>query len=93
MKAHRTALTSLDLTDFNTSGVTNTKSMFEGCTALKTIYATNSFTTVNLPNLNSLNMFNNCPNLVGGNGTHVTNTYKTYARIDKPDQKGYFTQG
>lgn len=87
------ALTFLDLTDFNTSSVTNTISMFERCTALKTIYATNSFTTANVPNLKSLSMFSNCPKLVGGNGTHVTDTYKTYARIDKPGQKGYFTQG
>ena len=89
-----TALTTLDLSDFNTSSVTNTESMFDGCGNLTTIYATNSFTTVNVPNLKSVYMFTGCSNLVGGNGTHYSNskTYKEYARIDKSGTPGYFTR-
>ena len=54
--------------------------MFYDCTKLKTIYASNHFTTPK----NSNNMFTNCDNLIGGQGTkyNSSNTNGKYAHID-----------
>ena len=64
---------------------------FNGCEKLKTIFASESFVTQNVED--SEYMFNYCLKLVGGNGTTYDNDFRdhTYACIDTPEQKGYFT--
>ena len=88
------SLNSLDLGDkFDTSSVTNMTNMFNNCTNLKTIFAPESFVTTNVTSSSS--MFTGDTKLVGGNGTAVATKQvydKTYAKIDKPGQEGYFTQ-
>ena len=89
------ALTSLDLSSFDTSNVTNMNEMFANCSSLATIYASNSFDTTNVSN--SSYMFTGCSSLVGGNrSAHGTDTStskndKTYAVIDTANTPGYFT--
>ena len=75
--------------------------MFSGCTNLVTIYVTdpdsnggNGFTVAKVTN--SKNMFTNCKNLKGGDGTEFSASYvnKTYARVDKKNSggnAGYFS--
>ena len=72
--------------------------MFEQCTNLKTIYvkeydSTNNTGWTTSAVTNSTNMFLNCNNIVGGNGTKYNATYKdaTYARIDTAETPGYLT--
>jgi surface protein len=48
-------LSGLDLTNWNTSNVTDMRDMFSMCTSLKTIYASDSFTTTAVTN--STDMF------------------------------------
>ena len=85
-------LTELDLTGWNTKNAVNAREMFAGCAALKTVYASDSFSTEKMTD--SEEMFQGCTSLVGGadttyNGLH---TGKEYARIDNPpDAPGYFT--
>lgn len=87
-----TNLTSIDLSSFNTSYVTETNGMFKGNSKLTTIYSSDNFITTNITSSNS--MFSDCTLLVGENGTRYNSskTNKEYARIDKPTQPGYFTQ-
>ena len=88
----------LDLSDFDTKNVSYMGEMFEDSN-VQTIYVSDKFVTTNL-DLDSYyygdyNMFNGAYNLVGGNGTAYTDEYvsdSSYARIDKPGQKGYFTE-
>ena len=85
--------TTLDLSSFDTSNVTNMHAMFYNCNNLKTIYASDKFNT-NSVTLSS-NMFYNTTNLVGGAGTTHNSSYidKTYARIDGgTSSPGYFTK-
>ena len=87
-----TSLKTVDLTYLNTSELTNTESMFAGCSALTTIYSPNSLITNSLiPN--SDQMFAGCEHLVGGLGTAYddAHTDATYARPDADNQPGYFT--
>lgn len=88
------SLTSLDLSSFDTSKVTNMAYMFEGSgtiMALNKIYVSDKFVTAQVTN--STNMFSDCNNLVGGNGTvfDSNNIDKAYARIDSSNNPGYFT--
>ena len=85
-------LTTLDLSNFNTSNVTNMGTMFSLCTKLTTIYVSDNFSIDNVTKSDS--MFNWCSRLVGGSGTKYNSSYidKTYARIDKSGQPGYFTK-
>jgi len=82
----------LDLSRFNTKKVTAMGYMFGACSNLKTIYASDNFSVASAT-VHSY-MFSGCTNLVGGNGTKFSSSYtnKTYARIDKSGQKGYFTE-
>ena len=66
--------------------------MFSGCSGLRTIYASDLFTTGTVTS--SSKMFNGCTNLVGGNGTRYSksNITATYARIDRSGTPGYFTE-
>lgn len=92
------SLTELNLEKFNTKQVTNMAGMFNGCNNLKTIYVseynseTNEGWTTSLVT-DSVNMFVNSINLVGGNGTiyDANHLDVTYARIDTADAPGYFT--
>ena len=92
------SLTKLSLEKFNTKQVTYMNGMFNGCNNLKTIYVseynseTNEGWTTSVVT-NSANMFANCINLVGGNGTTYDskNIDATYARIDTTETLGYFT--
>ena len=81
-------LTSLDLSNFDTAKATSFVRMFKSCSSLTTIIANDWSASVT-----STNMFNGCTSLVGGNGTHYNSNYTdaTYARIDAPDNPGYFT--
>ncbi len=85
------SLTSLDLSSFNTSQVTNMYYMFSGCSALKILEGSGW----NVDNVTSSdNMFYGCLKLVGGNGTtyNANRTTKTYAVIDGKDgNSGYLT--
>ena len=71
------SLTYLDLSSFNTSNVTDMSIMFMACSSLKTIYAGNW----NISERSS-EMFINCKNLVGGQGTKTGNNLYGY------DEKG-----
>ena len=92
-------LTSLDLSSFDTSQVTNMEEMFSSCTSLTTICASASFTTVSVTN--DKNMFSDCTVLEGGKGTKYEEervTGSKYAWIDGKvdpktgsERKGYFT--
>ena len=85
------SLTNLDVSKFDTSNVTNMGNMFDSCSKLKTIYASNKFDTSKVSKYSY--MFSNCTSLVGGNGTTYSSSYtdKTYARIDSSSTPGYFT--
>ena len=89
--ANCSGLTTLDLAGLSTASAKNVGSMFQGCTALTTIAATDSFAVPAAADSN--NMFKNCTALVGGNGTPFDGdkTSGEYARIDKEGQPGYFT--
>lgn len=86
------SLTNLDLSSFDTSDVKYMSYMFYQCNNIKTIYVSDKFVTTKVTD--SLGMFENTLNLVGGNGTAYNNSNKnhTYARIDTPETPGYFTQ-
>ena len=75
-------LTSLNITDFDTTNVTNMSSMFFFCNHLVTISVSSNFITTSVTSSN--NMFRDCTSLVGGNGTSYTSSYidVTYARPD-----------
>ena len=84
--------TTLDVSNFDTSKVTNMSYMFNSSKNLKTIYVSNKFNTDKVTS--STDMFYNCTKLVGGAGTKFvsTKTDKTYARIDGgTSNPGYFT--
>ena len=57
------ALTSLDLSNFNTAKVTDTRSMFNTCSALTTIYCNDDLNSSTVTN--STDMFDCCSRLVG----------------------------
>ena len=87
------SLTSLDLSSFNTSKVTKMGWMFSNCSNLRTIYVGSGWSTAAVTSSND--MFRDCTNLVGGQGTtyNESNPWdKTYAHIDGgPSNPGYFT--
>ena len=91
------SLEEVNIASFDTKNVTNMKQMFffsssEADSKLKTIYASSNFDTTKVTD--SIFMFSNCVELIGGNGTVFDgyNTHKEYARIDTYEQKGYFTE-
>ncbi len=92
MFAGCTKLTSLDVSHFNIDYVRNMDYMFAGCSALKTIYCNTDWSASNVSS--SSYMFSNCTALVGGKGTtyNSAHTNITYARPDKAEQAGYFTE-
>ncbi|MBR0038970.1 MAG: InlB B-repeat-containing protein [Lachnospiraceae bacterium] len=91
----------LDLTNFNTSRVTNMEYMFckdiwdysAPSMSLKTIYVSDAFVT-SAETYGADYMFLGCDNLVGGSGTAYSSSHKdkSYARIDRgTTDPGYFT--
>lgn len=84
------AAESLDLSSFNTSSVTGMSHMFFSCGNLKTVYVGDGWSTSNVTN--SERMFEGCINLEGKQGTKVSKTDKTYAKVDGgTSDPGYFT--
>lgn len=86
-----TGLTTLDLSLFDTHNVTDMTSMFGSDRNLRTIYASDLWSTDNVSASNG--MFQSCNNLRGGAGTSYNNGHqdKEYARIDTQNVHGYFT--
>ncbi len=85
-------LTKLDLSHFNTSNVTDMEMMFWNCHSLETIFCSDRWNTEKVEY--SYNMFYECSDLKGGQGTvfDPNHTDKEYARIDGgPSCPGYFT--
>ncbi|MBP5366484.1 MAG: BspA family leucine-rich repeat surface protein [Bacteroidales bacterium] len=85
-------LTNLDLSNFNTKNVNEMGGMFSACETLKTIYVGNGW---NISNVTNKDMFNYCPNLIGGKGTKYdpSHTDASYAHIDGGKKNpGYFTK-
>ena len=94
MFAGCTGLKILDLSSFNTPLVTNMEYMFSGCSNLRTIYVSDDWTTEAVTR--SEDMFYDCLELVGGQGTAFNPDSwfidKRYAHIDGgPDNPGYLT--
>ena len=85
-------LSTLNISSFDTSNVTNMSYMFS-TPFLSTIYVGDDWSVAGLTATDSDNgMFENCYDLVGGNGTSFDNTTdKSYARIDTASTPGYFT--
>ena len=85
------ALTELNLTTFTAEALTDASYMFNGCSMLETINAAADADWTGATLNSSYNMFAGCPKLVGGYGTVFYSSDKSYARIDKEGQPGYFT--
>ena len=92
-----TNLVNINLTSFDTSNVTSLYSMFEGCSALTTIYVSDDWNITS--NTYSTDMFKNCTNLVGQLGTVFDSnapTDKTRAKVDgglnDPGYLSYYTE-
>lgn len=88
------SLTEIDIRGFDTPFINAAYSMFNGCSALRTIYVSQEWSD-NLTIKHSTDMFTGCTNLVGGSGfkfdTAVVDA--TYAKIDGgTEAPGYFTE-
>lgn len=86
-------LEQLNLTGFDTSNVSDMESMFFGCGNLRSIFVSEKWSTKSVKSGDK--MFQNCSNLMGGNGTRYSpqQTSYLYAKIDEADAKGYLTRG
>ena len=93
MFAQCAKLTSIDLNSFDVSHVTTFESMFHGCSALTTIFCQNDWSATVPESANTKNMFYDCSNLKGGNGTSLSEEHLNieYARPDVEGTPGYFT--
>ncbi len=88
------SLKTLELQSFKTRSVKDVGDMFFGCKELKTIYVGKNWIMSNLTK-NTVRVFEDCPNIVGGAGTQWTSSKKTaeYAHVDGgPDNPGYLTE-
>ena len=92
-------LTTLNVSNFDTSKVTSMGFMFALADAeklkdkLETIYVNNDFNTANLTW--AFQMFGNRKKLRGGNGSYLADPStadKTWLRVDRPGVQGYFTR-
>ena len=79
---HGLNIKELDLNSFNTANVANTSIMFDGCSALKTIYVSKKWSMESVRS--SSYMFDGCNSLVGGKGTKYSSAHidHEYACID-----------
>ena len=87
-------LTTLDLSGWNTAKVNLMFNMFSLCVSLTTIYVSEDWSTENVYESGSRDMFSGCYSLKGGMGTTFDPNYtdKTYAHIDGgPSNPGYLT--
>ena len=85
------AMTTIDISSFDASKVTDIVMMFSECSALTTIYAK---TGTDWSSISSADMFLNCTSLKGGAGTawQTGKSTNAYARIDGgTSAPGYFT--
>ena len=83
----------IDMTNLNTKKVRTMDTFFYRNYKLKTIYGPDRFDLASL--VSSASMFQDCVQLVGGNGTTYNLGYAGnagYARVDKPGAPGYFTK-
>ncbi len=88
-----TEIETLDLSSFDTSNVRDMAYMFYWNALLKTIYVSERFVTANVEKDDM--MFKECFVLVGGCGTNYSEDMSldsSYARIDTPFERGYFTK-
>ena len=82
-------LTTLDLSAFNTKNVESMEFMFAGCSNLTTILISEKWKADEVET--DRYMFNNCPELIGNDGSTVGETVdKTYAHAG---ESGYLTSG
>ena len=82
-------LTTLDLSAFNTKNVESMGFMFAGCSNLTTILISEKWKADEVKT--DEYMFNNCPELIGNDGSTVGETVdKTYAHAN---ESGYLTSG
>ena len=93
------SLTLLDISGFNTSMVTNMNYLFTlhdssvPYDKLGKIYVNNDFDTSKLTNYSE--MFKNRKKLRGGNGSYLSDPStadKSWLRVDRPGEQGYFTR-
>ncbi len=79
-----TALTTLDLSSFDTGKVNQTAYMFKGCSKLKSIYIGTKWNLSRVSDIGSIQMFQNCTDIVGQDGTTYDSNYtnKTKAHAD-----------
>ena len=85
-------LKTLDLSSFNTAKVTEMNGMFYWCDKLQTIYVGDGWSTAAVTS--STEMFSECTNLVGGQGTAYDENYTdaAYAHVDGgTNNPGYLT--
>lgn len=91
-----TRIETIDLTGVDTTRAISVSGMFNNCQQLTTIYVSEDF--IMRPNItNTSNVFANCPNLVGQNGTTWNSTHKDDGYMMWIDgyegTDGYFTKG
>lgn len=87
------AIASIDLSGWDAKNLKNISYMFYRCESLQTVYANDTWNSKSVNN--TIDVFNNCLALKGGNGTNWTSSYasdSTYARVDKAGAPGFFTQ-
>lgn len=100
------SITSIDISSFSSAGLEDDGEghnadaidcMFTGCSSLTTIYASDNFdiTYDSSYTYVSDDIFTDCVQLVGGNGTRYDENHvgAEYARIDAAGTPGYFTRG
>lgn len=80
------SLQTLDLSSFSTGGASSVTDMFDGCSALRTIYVSDLFKFNN--SVSSSNMFRDCENLKGAIGFIPQNKDSKYANY----VSGYLTK-
>ena len=97
MFANCTGLTELDLTTFTNDSAASAISMFEGCSSLVTIWATDDFRLSGKLTYNTTgaDMFKDCTSIRGGVGWlyQSSSTYISSfsAQLGGPNSTGYFT--
>jgi len=98
MFANCAAMETIDLTGLSTYNCKDLRGMFFGCTYLKTIYCNDDWSdyddAIAPEDRQTEGIFYGCNWLVGQNGTPYAGTLKSieYARPDKKDAPGYFTE-
>lgn len=88
-----TQITQLDLSHWVSGDFKNSEKMFQDCSNLRTIVASDKLKFPAVTPTSNSDVFLNCSRLIGGNGTtyDLGRVDATYARIDAPGTPGYFT--